>query len=126
MAVDKLPRHPLFDTKCFVHFSFVVVDNTIIEYGWNSHAPPDKHWGYDKLRKWSNDYVAGTHSELCAFKRARGLLRGAAFDMVNVRLGLNNTLRMSAPCSVCQSWLGAVGCRYIAFTVEDGWAEMVA
>jgi tRNA(Arg) A34 adenosine deaminase TadA len=126
MAVDKLPRHPLFGTKSFLHFSFIVFDGSIIEYGFNSHASPEPHWGYEKLNRGYGNYKSSTHAELSVFKRARGLLRGETFDMINVRLGYENRLLISAPCSVCRSWLGAVGCRKVAFSVNDGWAETVA
>ena len=125
LSCEKVDRHPLKGVS-FTHFSFVVVGNEIIEFGMNSHHEPEKHWGYDaRNRAWDKSFQGTTHSELAAFKRARGLLKGDEFDLINVRLGANNTLRLSAPCSVCMGWLPAVGCEKIWFSVNDGWAKVI-
>lgn len=126
MAVDKLPRHPLFDTDSQLHFSFIVVDGSILTYGMNNHAVPERHWGYERLNRGWGGYRASTHAELAAFKRARGLHKSDEFDLINVRLGAGYRLLLSAPCIVCRSWLGAVGCRRVTFSVDGGWAEMIA
>jgi hypothetical protein len=125
IAVEKVDRHPMKGIS-FLHYSFIVADNQIIEWGTNSHHEPEKHWGYDARNKaWDKSFQGTTHSELAAFKSARGLLKGNPFSMINIRLGARNNLKISAPCDVCMGWLPVVGCQKIWFSVNGGWAKLV-
>jgi hypothetical protein len=99
------------------HWTFIVADNQIIEWGRNlMDAHPPVHFGYSPHSK--------LHSEYVAFKRARGLLNGNEFDIINIRLNKRGEWRMSMPCSSCWNWLTAVGCNRAFFTTPNGWAKL--
>ena len=110
----------------FHHFSFIVMENKIIEYGMNRIHVPPKHFGYDKRMKgWDKGYTPRLHSELDAYRRAKGLIMNHEFEMINIRLcNDGKMLKISCPCNVCQEWLPSVGCKKLAFSVDTGFAYM--
>lgn len=125
ICVRKKDSHPLIESG-YAHYSFVVVNDAIIEYGWNHRGgPPPKHFGYDKNCKWSRlGFIPQSHSEYSAYKRARGLLKGASFEMINVRVNPQGELRNSCPCNTCRSWLNAVGCKKVYFSIDNDFARL--
>lgn len=97
----------------FRHFSFVIQRNKIVEYGMNvGRAKPPIHFGYPEK--------AGIHSETFAYKRAKGLLNGESFEMVNIRLNRSGDLKLSKPCPCCYALLQDVGCVAVWFSVDGG------
>lgn len=106
-------KHPEF--KYYLHYTFVIEDNQLVEWSTNKTGPPDIHFGYHRRAK--------LHSELRAYKKARGLLSGR-FEIINLRLNRQGQIRLSAPCVVCREWLTAVGCESMWFSLnEEGWAK---
>lgn len=100
------------------HYTFVYQGTKLVGFGINKHAEPDKRLGYPEH--------ASLHSELVAYKRARGLLKGGGFDIVNIRLSKSGNVGIAAPCASCAKWLKAVGCKRIYFTTEIGWGYVMA
>ena len=107
-------NHPSWDKKS-VHYSFIIKNNKILEMGVNrpDQHPPD-YYGYP--------FYADLHSELDAWHKAKGLLRGTEFEMVNIRLlrYSNLPLANSSPCNSCISFLTAQGCKKFYFSTDSG------
>lgn len=100
------------------HFSFVIQNNKIIEYGFNRPGRPLDGFGYPESGK--------IHSENDAYRKARGILESQKpFDIINIRLSKSGDLRMSKPCSCCNSFLSVVGCRNVYFSTDSGFAKLV-
>lgn len=125
LANKSLANHPMKDMG-FTHFSFVVLDNKIVEMGMNNYRVPNKHWGYDtRYKGWDSNFIARTHSELDAYRRAKGLIKNQEWDLINIRLNSQGEMKNSCPCSVCSSWLtGGINCNRIFFTTDAGWAKL--
>lgn len=97
------------------HFSFVIQDGGIVEYATNQSGRPLIH-GYAP--------TAMIHSEVAAYRRARGLLTPRRpWDMVNIRLNKKNELRCSRPCTCCYKFITSLGVRHIWFSNELGFAR---
>jgi len=104
-------HHPEYGA--FMHFSFVVKDNKILEYATN-------HSGVTRYSKFYSR-VSKTHAEAAAYNRAKGLMRkGSEWEMVNIRLNKDGDIKNSAPCSGCSILLKLFGCRKVWFTTSDG------
>jgi len=99
-------------TQHFQHYTFVVRDNKIIEWGTNKSAEPLIFLGYSPHQK--------IHSEFMAWRAAKGLLHGKEFEMVNVRLGKKSEIKISKPCEVCYAWLLTLNCSHIWYTTSSG------
>lgn len=96
------------------HWSFVVQNNKIVEWGMNCSAgDAPLQLGYSPHSR--------LHSELVAYKRAKGLIGKKKFDMINVRFSKRGEWRMAKPCEVCWGWLQEVGCKKVWWTTEGGW-----
>lgn len=105
--------HP--EWRHFMHWTFVIADGKIVEWATNKKGQPERHFGYHSNAK--------VHSELFAYRKARGLLK-ERFEIVNVRINRQGELKIAAPCGVCREWLTAVGCERAWFTLtEGGWGR---
>lgn len=103
--------------KTYRHWTFVVCDGKILEWGSNNmDGVAPKHFGYSPFSK--------HHSEFVAYRKARGLLKGAKFAIINIRLNKQGLMKMSMPCEVCWEWLQAVGCTECWFSTENGMARL--
>ncbi|MCS7317595.1 MAG: hypothetical protein NZZ41_04690 [Candidatus Dojkabacteria bacterium] len=128
IAVNNLQNHPLFhEKKCFLHYSFLVHDQEIISWSTNNRIIPEKRWGYEKLRRWDDSYIPGTHAELALITRFWHEFKYEfkKFGIINIRLNRHKQRRLSAPCMMCSRWLRALKCSTIIFTTDNGWAEVV-
>lgn len=114
-AQQSLQKHPQFDH--YLHWSFIVQSNQIVEWGMNREAEPPKHWGYRPNSK--------LHSEYCAYKKARGLLSNGPFQLINIRLNRQGEMKLSRPCRTCQQWLTALGCNKLVWTTPQGWVSAI-
>ena len=97
------------------HFSFIVQNNTIIEYGTN-HGNKNQYsrFYYDRSK---------VHAEACAYKKAKGLLSNEPFEIVNIRLSKSGDLRLSKPCICCVNFLTVVGATSVWFSTADGFLK---
>lgn len=111
---QQLAKHPEFHH--YMHWSFVVQNNQIVESGVNRTGIPDPQWGYKPNSK--------IHSELSAYKKARLLLNRGPFDLINIRLTRQGEWKLSMPCETCAGWLESSGCRKVWFTTPSGWASL--
>lgn len=114
VALANAHKHP--EHQHYLHWSFIVQNNQIVEWGVNRTGIPDPQWGYKPNSK--------IHSELSAYKKARLLLDRGPFDLINVRLNRQGLIKLSAPCVTCAGWLAANGCRKVWFTSPAGWASI--
>jgi len=105
-----LPTHPWFrHRKC--HFSFVVQNNKIIEWGMNRQGNPPASYP---------DFAA-IHSEIDAYSKARGIMNhGQGFEIINIRLNRQGLLKLSAPCERCGPFIQAIGCSHVYFSTNMG------
>jgi hypothetical protein len=109
---NKPELHP--EWGCYHHFSFVIVDNKILEWGTNCKGDPLISLGYPKWGK--------IHSEYAAWKRAKGLMnKKDYFSVVNIRLTKQGVISESKPCSCCFNFLKDQNCKHIWFTTDIGW-----
>lgn len=110
IAREKLINHPEFNDKGFMHFSFIIYNGKIIALGMNRKGENPPQYGYRKDSK--------IHAEVDAWRKARGLLLGDAFEIINIRLNRKAEFRMSKPCKNCQILLQALGCNWFYFSTD--------
>jgi hypothetical protein len=82
------------------------------------HTPPI-YLGYNKRREGPN-FLPKLHSEVDSYNKAKGLLKGASFEVVNIRLNCSGELRISKPCPCCYSLLKALNCKAFFYSTENG------
>ncbi len=118
IARAKLSSHPQYNH--FMHYSFVVQFNKIVEWSVNNSKLPPVHYGYkDRIK--DKAFRPKTHSEIEAFRCARGLLDlNKPFEMINIRLSKNGEVRLSKPCVCCRDLLTALGCVKFYYSSEVG------
>lgn len=117
IAINKMEYHPELDR--FIHYTFIVQDNKIIEWGRNNKRSPARHFGYHNR---ISDFNFGpkTHSEIDAYKKAKGLLnKNKKFEIINVRLNKNKELRSSKPCEFCYNIMKKLGCERFVFSCDE-------
>ena len=120
IAQEKLPAHPQFDY--WPHYTFVVQSNKIVEWGYNTPQEPAKHLGYNAR---ISHGVSKTHAELNAYRAAKGLLNpNKSFEIVNIRLSRQGSIRNSQPCACCFSFLSDLGCTHCWFSTDCGFAKI--
>ena len=112
-AKEKNATHP----QKFKHYTFIIQDNKILEYGVNRSAEPLVEHGYPAYGK--------IHSENDAYRKAKGLLLPGKWEAVNIRLSKKGLTRLSLPCSCCASYLRELGCAAVTATTDYGWARVV-
>jgi len=101
----------------FRHFSFIIQRNKLVDWGTNvSRVPPMIHFGYPKTSGW--------HSEVNAYRKAKGILEDGSFEVINIRLNKLGELRLSKPCKCCHAFLKELGCSYVYFSTDVGFARL--
>lgn len=122
IAEQKLSNHPQLDY--FPHYSFVIQYNKIIEWGTNMAGVPPIHFGYHE--RLNGEGEAKLHSELVAWRRARDLLdNDKHWDMVNIRMSRDKTIRLSKPCSCCAAVMRELGCKKFYYSWEQGFLTSI-
>lgn len=115
-ARKKLPLHP--ELGRFLHYSFVVQNNKIIEWATNAgKCEPPRHYGYHKA---DITYRPKYHAEIRAYRRAKGLLNGNPFQIINIRLNKQGVLRLSKPCRCCFDLMTVLGCTKFYYSYKNG------
>lgn len=123
IALSKLTLHPEYHN--YIHYSFVIQENKIVEWGVNSNKVPPVHYGYQHRIK-GDKFGPKSHSEIEAFRKARGLLDlNKKFEMINIRLNKSKELRISKPCSCCHELLMALGCSKFYYSSDIGFLTCV-
>lgn len=104
----------------FLHYSFIIQGNQIVEWGTNNKRVPAIHNGYhDRIR--DLDFSPKTHSEVDAWKKASGILDNRrSFQMINIRLNKAGEIRNSKPCECCFEILKAMGCSKFYYSSSVG------
>ncbi len=114
IAREKLPGHPQF--SYWPHYCFIIQNNSIIDWGYNTTQEPPIHFGYTRQLDGGK---SKTHAELNAYKAAKGLInKNKAFEIINIRLSRLGNLRTSQPCGCCVNFLRSVGCQSCYFSSE--------
>jgi tRNA(Arg) A34 adenosine deaminase TadA len=122
IGLEKLANHP--QILCYPHYSFIIQNNKLIEYGTNSIGPVPKHLGY-AAQLTLNDADPKVHSEYSAWKKARGVMdKNKSFEVLNLRFVASGKLKLSAPCPCCLNFLKEMGCSKIYFSTEAGFAKL--
>jgi hypothetical protein len=116
---QNIHKHPYINTK-WLHWSFVVSDNEIIEWGTNVCGSNPKHYGYNKKIE-EVEYPCNIHSEISAYRKSKKLLGKQlnSFDIINIRLNISGETRISAPCCCCGPLLSELGCGKFYYTTND-------
>jgi hypothetical protein len=124
IAIAHYPNHPSLGT-CWLHYSFIIQDNTLIEWGMNMKGMPPKHYGYNKKIS-DGVHPAKLHAEIVAYRRAIGLMdRTRKFSVVNVRVTHTGVVKNSCPCGCCKSWMESNGASEFWHTTDVGcWAKL--
>ena len=95
------------------HFSFVIQNGKILEWGKNRRGSPLLYLGYQPYTK--------MHSEVDAYFKAKGILdKIKRFEVINIRLDKYNIIRRSEPCRCCSAFLRNLGCYRIWFSTNIG------
>jgi hypothetical protein len=125
-ALKKLEHHP---ADKFLHYSFIIVNDSIISVGVNfkdsTNVP--KGFGYHDLGYVYNGKVTGptTHSEVNAYNKAKSDIKpNEPFEVLNLRFNQYGELRMSQPCKCCNNFLKALGCKCVYFSTDGGIARL--
>ena len=104
-------KHPQWG--CYHHFSFIIQEGKIIDWGTNRKASPLTFLGYLPHAK--------IHSETDAYFKAKGIMiKGASFEIVNIRLNKMSKIMNSEPCKCCFTFLNNMGCKKAWFTTKIG------
>lgn len=114
LTIDKMAKLNRSGMPKNTHFTYIIIDNQIVEYGVNRYQDIPKHWGYDIT-------FQGLHSEMCAYIRGCGLLKGKQFSIVNIRLDNQLHMKIAKPCEHCERMMVSLGCRECVYTTLDGW-----
>ena len=95
------------------HYSFVIVNSKILEWGKNRRGSPLLHLGFPAYSK--------MHSEIDAYFKAKGLMdKREKFEVINIRLTKTNIIRHSEPCKCCFAFLKNLGCQRVWFSTNIG------
>lgn len=94
------------------HISLVFYKKKLITVGFNHFKthPKAKEYGYT---------FDDMHSELDALRKIPKQFLGKKLILVNVRFNKCGTMRMSKPCSTCESWCKELF-HEIYYTTDDG------
>ena len=120
---NKICVHPEYNTYGFLHFSFFIQDNKIIELGMNR---TEFSFYKDKLQFFGYPNGSNRHAELDCYFKSKGhpdFDLDFPFECVNIRLNRKGQLRNSAPCSVCAENLFTFGATHVYFTTENGFEK---
>lgn len=112
ISKEKLNTHP----SNYKHYTFIVHKNKLIGYGTNLVENPPKYLGYH-----SNAMI---HSEINAFKKNKGLIKGKKFEILNIRLSKEGNLKNSTPCNCCYNFMKEMGCVKFYFSTDCGIANI--
>jgi hypothetical protein len=106
--------HP--EWTCYKHYSFVIQNDKIVDWGTNRRGNAITFFGYPKYSK--------IHSETDAYFKSKGIMnRDSPFEVINIRLSKNGSIKNSKPCKCCTAFLKKLGCRSIWFTTEIGFCK---
>jgi hypothetical protein len=118
ISIEKLPLHP--EIKHFLHYSFIIQENQIVEWATNNQYHPPIHYGYNKKEE-DPTFVPKGHSEINAYKKAKGIMdKDKPFDIINIRLTNKKEIRLSKPCISCFDLLKELGCRRFYYSSPIG------
>lgn len=119
IARSKLDKHPQLEN--YIHFSFLVKDNRIVDFATNNSHTPDRKFGYQDRNR-STDFKPKLHSELSLLIHSKRSAREC--DVVNIRVSKKGLSRLSLPCKFCRNILGVVGVNKVWFTTENSWGVL--
>lgn len=123
IARDTLNKHPEY--RHFMHWSFIIQNNKIVDWSTNDSGIPPIHFGY-RSRLQNNEVAEKKHAEFKVFFKCRGLINfDKRWDVINIRLNKTGELRMSKPCVCCYGLLKEFGCSTIYFTTNYGFAKVI-
>ncbi len=109
-ALRKVDRHP----SPYRHFSFVFNDrDELLGVGINRHGDAGPY------------RFGAVHAEYFAIQKALQRVGRHGFSCVNLRIGNDMNIRMSAPCSICRRLLEISGCTDVIYSIDNRqWGEI--
>ena len=122
-AREKLHLHP--QLEYFPHYTFIIQKNRVVDWATNLSDNPPIHYGYQH-RILDPFYKPKLHSEIAAFKKAKGILiKNEPFEIVNIRLNKNKELRLSKPCICCFRIMQELGCSKFYYSCNFGFLKLI-
>jgi hypothetical protein len=117
-----LKNHP--NTGSFLHWAFIIQDDSIVGYAMNDFGEPPSYFGYRCKR---DTHLPSTrHAEFRALTKLKGIIDfRKSWEIINIRLNQLGEIRFSKPCNRCYELMKKFGCRKFYFTTDVGWAKMV-
>jgi len=113
LAREKNAAHP----EKFKHYTFIVQDNKVLEWGVNRFGDPLLSHGYPEYGK--------IHSENDAYRKAKGLLKDTVWEAINIRLSKKRELRTAIPCACCSAYFKTLGYSVVwASTADHGFVKV--
>jgi hypothetical protein len=122
IASANLHKHPLYEESNYLHWSFLLVKNRLIEWGTNRNGIVPIHFGHSDRIEGNEPRV---HSELDCWNRTKGLIKDSPFQLINIRLNKRGQLRMAMPCVCCFNFLKSLNCSKVIFSTETGFYGQV-
>lgn len=124
IARNELLNHPEYSVNGWLHYSFLVIDNEIVEWSTNKTGIPSPIFGYQNRGNFDN-FVPKIHSEFATINKVKNKVNlNNGFEIINIRLNKMGHIKNSAACKCCFAFLRSFGCKNIHFTTEIGWAKM--
>ena len=112
-----------------IHIGCVVVyKNRVISVGWNTtKGNPLQQKRNEKYRFGKDDKDNGClHAEMLAILHSRPYLKNLDMSKVSIyvyRESRFGEIRMSKPCSACDSYIRELGIKHIYYTVNGGYCH---
>lgn len=119
IAISKIENHPEYDN--YIHYTFIVKNNKLLGYGCNMRGEPPVTFGYHERLNGGRPKL---HSEFVAYKKMKGLLKGEAFEIINIRLNRKGEMKLSAPCNCCMNFLKETDCKNIYYSTDEGFEKL--
>lgn len=103
----------------FIHFSFLIQKNKILQMGVNRVGQPFYKFGYAK------NYKRKIHSEVDVLRNGRYWLeKNKLFEIINIRLNKKHELRLSKPCNCCLALLEYMGCQRVYYSTNTNFERL--
>lgn len=118
IARSEFPRLRALDNPSYFHWTFVYQNGELLDWSTNRKTESCTRFGYESGRRYD-------HAEPRAIRKSWGLLdKRKDFSVFNVRLGVDLSCRLARPCTICYSFLEAVGCKKCFYTDGIGVSKL--
>ena len=107
------------------HFAFLIKNNRIQHIGWNKSKTHPLNYKFPYKPTYGPNNEIGLHAELdvCLKSRKDNLYN---FEMVVLRIDMNNTINTSKPCTGCESVVRQMNVGRVWYSNELGNFELLS